>query len=405
MAFQKMDTHLDLRMDILGNSILDYPKDEFFGPIWTELTPGKTKIIEDGMFWRNDSKLYFEKKICIPKENVPKYILWAHTTFGHPSAERTFWHFNHQFYSSIPPKELLSLAKNLIQPCKTCCEAKPNTQSDRGLVGALPIPPLINDMIFVDFVQVDEYQNFDYVLTIVDGLSRFCRFFPCKKTINGEKAFKIIFEGWIQVYGLPREVISDNDVRFTSEVGWWRSTLESLGVKVTFTQPRHPQSNGLCERTNRKFLQTMRIFMHQQTSRDWLRLIPYVTWVLNNQINPQTQYTPHELFFGRPTFALEVPPEPTTTPLVQEWVLEHSNLCARAQKNLQKLRARRLKRANRGRVDATYKVGDLVLVHRKRFPQWPLNKLSPQWFGPFKIIPVHHNTVLVRASPRLGGGL
>ena len=111
MAFQKMDTHLDLRMDILGNSILDYPKDEFFGPIWMELTPGKTKIIEDGMFWRNDSKKYFENKICIPKENVPKYILWAHTTFGHPSSKRTFWHFNHQLYSSIPPKNLCLLRK------------------------------------------------------------------------------------------------------------------------------------------------------------------------------------------------------------------------------------------------------------------------------------------------------
>ena len=82
------------------------------------------------------------------------------------------------------------------------------------------------------------------------------------------------------------EVISDNDVRCTSEVSWWRSTLESLGVKVTFTQPRHPQSNALCERTNRKFLQTIRIFMHQQTSRGWLRLIPYVTWVLNTTPPP-----------------------------------------------------------------------------------------------------------------------
>ena len=186
--------------------------------------------------------------------------------------------------------------KTLVFPCKICCEAKRNTQRDRGLVGALPIPQLINDMIYVDFVQVDEFQGFDYVLTVVDGLSRFVRFFPCKKSITGEKAFKLIFEGWIQVYGTPREIISDNDVRFTSDQGWWRTSLDAIGVKVNFTQPRHPQSNGLCERTNRKFVQTLRTMMLQQASRDWLRLIPYVTWVLNNQINPQTNYTPHELF-------------------------------------------------------------------------------------------------------------
>ena len=94
----------------------------------------------------------------------------------------------------------------MLKACLVCCEAKPNTQSDRGLVGALPI---------LDSIQVDEFATYDYVLTVVDALSRFVRFFPCRKTVTGEKAFQILWEGWFQVYGLPREVVIDNDVRFT----------------------------------------------------------------------------------------------------------------------------------------------------------------------------------------------
>ena len=143
------------------------------------------------------------------------------------------------------------------------------------------MPQLVNETLYVDFIQVDEYQNFDYVMTIVDGLSRFVRFFPCKKSITGEKAFRLLFEQWIQVYGKPNEVVSDNDVRFTSQTGFWRSCLDALNLKVTFVQPRHPQSNGLCERTNRKFLQNARVLMAQQKSKDWLRLVPFITWIAN----------------------------------------------------------------------------------------------------------------------------
>ena len=54
-----------------------------------------------------------------------------------------------------------------------CAKSKPNRAKDRGLVGALPIPQLSNDVLYIDFVAMDEFNNQDYVLAIVDGsLSR-----------------------------------------------------------------------------------------------------------------------------------------------------------------------------------------------------------------------------------------
>ena len=46
---------------------------------------------------------------------------------------------------------------------------------------------------------------------------------------------------------------------------------------------------------------------------------------------------------------------------------------------------------------------DYVLVDRKRWPQRKLKKTESQWFGPFRVTEVRHNTAKVAASPNLGG--
>ena len=131
-------------------------------------------------------------------------------------------------------------------------------------MGSLPIPQLINEIVYVDFIQVDEYNNFDYIFTMVDGLSRFSRFFPCRKKIDGEHVLKMVFENWIQVYGRMKEIYSDNDIRFVSETAWWKSVFRAMNIKVSFATPRRPQANSICERTNRAFLQNMRCMMNDK---------------------------------------------------------------------------------------------------------------------------------------------
>ena len=286
---------------------------------------------------------------------------------------------------------------------KICAEAKPNLASDRGLVGALPIPLMVNEIIYVDFISMDEYNSFDYVLTIVDGLSRFAQFVPTKKKVDGEGVLKLLFQHWIQPFGKPKEVYSDNDIRFSSSKGWWQSVLKAIHVKVNFATPRHPESNGLCERINRSFLQNMRILMMGQKSKDWIRLVPYCTWIMNSQVHMQTGISPCELFWGRPAWIPDFVPDPEANPTVQSWINDHMEMQDKARKRLQKLREAYLHKANKGRQDASFKVDDYVLVHKRRFPQWKITKLGTQWFGPYRVIQVKHSALIVRTSPKLGG--
>ena len=116
----------------------------------------------------------------------------------------------------------------------------------------------------------------------VPSLTRFCRVYPCTKRIDGEQAFEILFKECIQVYGRPVEVYSDNDVRFTSEKGYWRGLLSRMGVRVHFSIPYKPSGNGLCERLKKSFINTMRVLRRQQRGKDWLGLLPYANWILNS---------------------------------------------------------------------------------------------------------------------------
>ena len=87
-------------------------------------------------------------------------------------------------------------------------------------------------------------------------------------------------------------------------------------------------------------------------------------------------------------------------------LLEHrQDLANLARANLKHVPERELTRRNRTRCPATFKVGDLLLVHHSRLPTWPRNCLRDPYFGPHRIIKIDGSWIHVRCSARLGGEL
>ena len=52
---------------------------------------------------------------------------------------------------------------------------------------------------------------------------------------------------------------------------------------------------------------------------------------------------------------------------------------------------------------ASFKAGDLVLLHHSQLPTWPRNCLQDPYFGPYHIIKIYVSRIRVKCSPRLGG--
>ena len=144
---------------------------------------------------------------------------WAHKPAGHPWVERTLWFFHKCFFAKSSDASVKKIPSKIIAECP-CTKAKANTAADRGEVRNLLILNQMNSILYVDFMELPRFAGHDFALLVTDGVSRYSPVFPLTKKVDGEGVLKDIFEGWVQIYGLPKLIHSDQDIRFTSPTGW-----------------------------------------------------------------------------------------------------------------------------------------------------------------------------------------
>ena len=83
------------------------------------------------------------------------------------------------FHTRVPDTELKQKIEDMHRTCKECVTRKRNQPSDRGLLGVLPLPHMVNALLYVDFIDRPKCHNYDFALMIVDALSAFCQVVPC----------------------------------------------------------------------------------------------------------------------------------------------------------------------------------------------------------------------------------
>ena len=210
---------------------------------------------------------------------------------------------------------------------------------------------------------------------------------------------------WFCVYGAPKENNSDEDVRLRSNHGWYKRVLRSLNVQVLTAIPYTHTSNPLCERQTRVLKENVRIWCNTERTKDWGRLLPVMSLMMNSQESSATRYSPHELFMGRPGWFLHAPYPEDSYSTVGKWVREQQDKVEKAKAMLQRLRERHPNKKNKHHVPASYQEEDSVLVHHSRLPAWPRSTGGDPYVGPYKILSVDGPRITVRCSPRLGGTL
>ena len=162
-------------------------------------------------------------------------------------ADHTLRLFKQWFHTTWTDDQLRKTLQPIVDkcPCRSC---KPGDIRDRGLYSTLPIPHCANSVLYVDYTEMPKFRGYDFALVVTFGLTRFTRVFPCTKHIIGEETIKILLEEWFCVYGAPKEINSDEDVRVRSDTGWYKRILRSLNVQVSTGIPYSHTSNPLCER-------------------------------------------------------------------------------------------------------------------------------------------------------------
>ena len=122
-------------------------------------------------------------------------------------------------------------------------------------------------------------------------------FIPLETDKNNAEDLTQIFarEIW-RLHGLPQDIVSDRDFRFTSNT--WKDFLLVIGIRPRMSTAFHPQTDGQTERVNQVIKAYLRPYINQEQD-DWVYLLPMAEHAYNNSVTSATGMTPFYINYGR----------------------------------------------------------------------------------------------------------
>jgi hypothetical protein len=333
---------------------------------------------------------YFEDRLAIPQDkgNALRHAIISechdNTDAGHLGRDKTLQAVRRRYYW---PKMGNSIAA-YVRACDTCQRTKPSNQSPAGLLQPLPIPQdpwesMSMDLITDLPVTTDGH---DSVIVFVDRLTKLVHIAATTKTADSPEIARLFLKTVYRLHGMPKEIISDRDSRFTSS--FWRSVMQAVGTKLKFSTSFHPETDGQTERANRTLEEVLRAFVHPRQD-DWEDHLPLVEFAINNSVSPSTGYTPFFLTYGYdPRVFLDYAAPAFATPKARDRLQTMRDALADARTLLQEAQARQVHHANKHRrAQPRFKVGEKVMLstaHLKT-PTGLSSKFTHRFLGPFPI--------------------
>ncbi|XP_036342827.1 uncharacterized protein K02A2.6-like [Rhagoletis pomonella] len=154
--------------------------------------------------------------------------------------------------------------KSFIKSCIECCYCREPGRKECELYG-MDIPTLPFQILHLDHLGpfVKSRRDYEYVLIIVDALTRYSVVVPTRST----KVKPVIdaLNHLTLYFGLPQRIVTDRGTAFTSAA--FGSFCGSNSIQHIKVAVRTPRSNGLAERVNQAVLAYLRTSSND--ANDW----------------------------------------------------------------------------------------------------------------------------------------
>ncbi|GBG73273.1 hypothetical protein CBR_g12992 [Chara braunii] len=386
-------TEFRLADDVTQSMVEGYREAQFMSEIIRilevkdKVTSAEFELVNGLLFLEKEGN----KRLCVPdRESLRSLFLGeCHDATGHFGFKKTAANLLQRFWWPTMMRD----AKLYVETCQVCQRDKPHTQAPLGLLKPLPIPERPGESLSMDFMDtlVTSKSGMRHIFVIVDRFSKYARLIAMPETAKTEYVIRLFKENWVRDFGVPKSIVSDRDVRFTSEL--WKAAAAEQGTQLQMTFGNHPEANGQAEQLNRAVHHLLRHYI-KPNQVDWGEKLALIASLYNNAVHSATGGSPNSLLL---TFKPRLPldfllPEnqPTAALGTLEFAYRYEQKMQQAIEQMQKAQAAMIESENRHHRQSTFQVGDRVWVKSSELGQEHeiSRKLMPQYFGPWEVLDI-----------------
>ena len=377
--------------------------DHYFGTYWQMVQDGSSIVIDQtsltappliqaagGQWEIRNGLLFRNQKICVPdiQDLRLRIMRECHDapTAGHPGVQRTLALVKQTFYW---PK-MKSFVQDYVVKCPVCQVNKAERLRTAGLLHPLAIPMHKWESISMDFITglPRTSRGHDSIWVVVDRLTKMARFIPTRKTISATQLAHQFVEQLFRLYGLPADIVSDRDSKFTSE--FWQLVFHKLETTLSLSSSDHPQSDGQTERVNQILEDMLRAYVSRKQSA-WEDYLPMVEFAYNSAKHSSTGYSPFMLMYGfQPRSPVTVGYQGLTHEAARNFLQDMQETLQFARQSITSAQDRDRFYANRHRSPREFSEGTLVYLRvpkdSETLSTGRVKKLSPRYCGPFRVL-------------------
>ncbi|GBG92381.1 hypothetical protein CBR_g55289 [Chara braunii] len=299
---------------------------------------------------------------------------------GHFGVNRTIGRVRERFWCP----GLLGDVTRYCESCEVCRRCKSRNHRPDGELRPLPVPLRRREAIamYITGPFPKHKTGVDGILTVVDRLTKFAMFLPCRYHAKAPELAEVLYAGWIRTKGYPKEIVCDRDTRFMSD--FWLALIKRWGSSLKPSSAHHPQTDGQTERAHQTAQVLLRTLI-RPNQKDWVERLPDVELAYNSSIHLAIGMSPFEFEHGSPVTS----PLDTITPRTVEsddhllFLRRMQELLVKARDQMAKTQQRMSQQANRQRLPCPFRAGDLVWVSAAEFSleQDISRKLLPKWMA------------------------
>ena len=268
-----------------------------------------------------------------------------------------------RFYTMGTDKTLVSrIAALVVKHCHVCQAHKPANYETRLKMKATPIPRSIGDSMAIDVFYMTpavwEGRTYDCFILAVDRHSGYTVVEPAlQKGLTSLSTAEKIFPKWLEIFGVPSVITSDNGPQFASN--FWKSLCSLMGIRSAYSHAHYHQGNGKAERTGKELKDWMARFLVDD-ERNWVECLPAVRQLYHDTPGV-TGYSPYEIVYGQTRLDGGVPFDGTKAQAAADYFEYRRGVRDYVQRKLQDVQQKHLDSLNKRRKEPpVYELGTWV---------------------------------------------